>query len=163
MLVEIPYRREKALQYAKTWAMKRNPSYLDFEGMGGDCTNFASQCLFAGSGVMNYTPVYGWYYITSNKRSASWSGVSFIYHFLIRNSGPGPYAVETGRKNVQPGDLLQLGDEAGHFYHTPVIVAVSPDEILVAAHTFDAWMRPLSSYVYENIRYLHIEGARKYE
>lgn len=163
MLTEIPYRREKAVQYAQRWAMSRNPSYLDFEKMGGDCTSFASQCLFAGSGVMNYTPVYGWYYITADKRSASWSGVTFLYSFLIRNSGAGPYATEATRAAMLPGDLLQLGDETGNFYHTPVVVAVSDGEIYVAAHTYDAWMRPLSTYEYEKIRYLHIEGARKYE
>lgn len=163
MLVEIPYRREKAVQYAQRWALKRNPAYLDFQGMGGDCTNFASQCLFAGCGVMNYTPVYGWYYITADKRSASWTGVTFLYNFLIKNTGAGPYATEATRAAVQPGDLVQLGDAAGHFYHTPVVVAVSGDEIYVAAHTFDAWMRALSSYEFQKIRYLHVEGARKFQ
>ena len=28
----------------------RNPAYLDFHGLGGDCTNFVSQCLYAGAG-----------------------------------------------------------------------------------------------------------------
>ncbi|NLJ31388.1 MAG: amidase domain-containing protein [Clostridiales bacterium] len=163
MLVEIPYQREKAVRYAQRWALKRNPAFLNFEGMGGDCTNFASQCLFAGSGVMNYSPVYGWYYISAGKRSASWSGVTFLYNFLLKNTGAGPYATETNRISMEPGDLLQLGDETGNFYHTPVVAAVSPDEIYVAAHTFDAWMRPLSSYSYEKIRFLHIQGARKYQ
>ena len=50
---EIGYQREAVLEYAKRWAKGRNPRYLDFEHMGGDCTNFASQCIYAGSGVMN--------------------------------------------------------------------------------------------------------------
>ena len=58
---ETGYRREAAVEYAKKWAMGRNPRYLDFENFGGDCTNFASQCIYAGSGIMNYTPVMGWY------------------------------------------------------------------------------------------------------
>ncbi len=57
MLKETGYHRNDALLYAKKWALDRNPRYLDFENMGGDCTNFASQCIYAGSGVMNYTPV----------------------------------------------------------------------------------------------------------
>ena len=57
------YNRANAVAYAKKWAYGRNPKYYDFSDLGGDCTNFASQCIYAGSGVMNYTPTYGWYYI----------------------------------------------------------------------------------------------------
>ena len=60
-----------------------------FNGLGGDCTNFASQCIFAGSGVMNYTPVTGWYYISANNRTASWTGVEHLYNFLVGNKGLG--------------------------------------------------------------------------
>lgn len=34
--------------------------------------------------------------------------------------------------------------------------------ILVAAHSYDAYMRPLDSYVYEQARFIHIQGARKW-
>ena len=50
------YNRANAVAYAKKWAYGRNPKYYDFSDLGGDCTNFASQCIYAGSGVMNYTP-----------------------------------------------------------------------------------------------------------
>ncbi len=163
MLVEVPYDRHSAYEYAKKWAMARNPSYLDFQGMGGDCTNFASQCIFAGSRVMNYTPTLGWFFISSEKRSAAWSGVQFLYNFITTNMGPGPHAVETDRSRLETGDVVQLGDASGRFYHTPVVVRILPQEIFVAAHTFDAFMRPLSSYQYDRIRYLHIEGVRKYQ
>lgn len=159
---ETAYDRPAVLEYAKKWAFKRNPVYYDFENLGGDCTNFASQCIYAGSRVMNFTPVYGWYYTSNSNRSASWSGVSYLYRFLTTNKGAGPYAEETSGNGVLPGDILQLGDENGRFYHSPVIVGVTPDEIYVAAHTFDAYMRPLSTYFYANIRFLHILGVRKY-
>lgn len=163
MLVEVPYNRGSVLEYVKKWALKRNPAYLDFENMGGDCTNFASQCIFAGSKVMNYTPVLGWFYISSSNRSASWSGVQYLYNFITNNSGVGPYAIETDSTRIQVGDILQLGDDTGRFYHTPVIMGFTPQDILVAAHTFDAYMRPLSSYEYGTIRFLHIEGVRRYQ
>ena len=63
MLIDTPYDRDAAVAYARRWALSRNPLYYDFEDIGGDCTNFASQCLFAGAGVMNFTPVTGWYYV----------------------------------------------------------------------------------------------------
>lgn len=163
MLKTIPYDGQKAVEYAEKWAFSRNPSYLSFDGMGGDCTNFASQCLFAGCGVMNPTPTHGWYYNSPESRTPSWSGVMYLYNFLVSNRSVGPYAVEADAADLQPGDLLQLGDAAGHFYHTPVVAAVKPDGIYVAAHTYDAFMRPLNSYLYANIRYLHIPGARRWE
>jgi hypothetical protein len=161
MLVQIPYDREKAVKYAETWALKRNPRYLNFNGMGGDCTNFASQCVFAGCGVMNFTPDSGWYYNGPSDRAAAWSGVEYLFRFLTSNRSAGPFAVETDPDGLQPGDLVQLGNSDGHFYHTPVVVSVSPDGILVAAHTFDALRRPLQSYSFSRIRCLHLPGARR--
>lgn len=157
---EVPYDRQAAVAYAQRWAMGRNPAYFDFENIGGDCTNFASQCLYAGSGVMNWTPVMGWYYVDAARRAPAWTGVEQLYRFLVTNGGPGPWGSVVDRDRVLPGDLLQLGDADGRFYHTPVVLAVEDGEIYVAAHTIDALWRPLSSYSFERVRYLHIPGVR---
>lgn len=162
MLKEIGYRRQDALDYAKQWAMGRNPRYLDFEHMGGDCTNYASQCIYAGSRVMNYTPVMGWYYNSGSDRTPSWTGVQYLYNFLVGNKSVGPYAALTDQAGAEPGDLVQLGDARG-YYHSPVIVAVQNGRIFVAAHSFDAYMRPLDSYIYEKSRFLHIQGVRDWQ
>ena len=158
----IPYDRNAAAAYAKKWAFERNPMFFNFDNLGGDCTNFASQCVFAGCGVMNYTPVTGWYYKTSYDRTASWTGVGYFYTFMVNNRGAGPYMREAGREEMMMGDVVQLGTAEGRFYHTPFIVKATPNELYVATHTYDSYMRPLSSYVYERIRYLHVEGARGY-
>ena len=154
------YDRTKAVSYAHTWAYGRNPQYYDFEKLGGDCTNFASQALFAGAGVMNPTPTFGWYYYSLNNRAPAWTGVEFLYRFLVRNRSVGPVAVEVDSAQVEPGDLVQLSFDGSIYTHSPVIVSVgedpSPANILVAAHTFDADNRPLDSYTYTNLRYLHI-------
>ena len=84
------YNRKKAIEYAQKWAYARNPKYYNFDSVGGDCTSFISQCLYAGTGVMNYNKHNGWYYINGNNKSPSWSGVEFLYKFLIENNGPGP-------------------------------------------------------------------------
>ena len=60
------YNRREAVAYAHRWAYGRNPAYYDYEHLGGDCTNFASQCIYAGCGIMNFTPTFGWYYIDAN-------------------------------------------------------------------------------------------------
>ena len=156
---ELVYDRARAVDYARRWALGRNPAYYDFETLGGDCSNFASQCLYAGAGVMNYTPLYGWFYRTADDRTASWTAVEFLYRFLVTNRGAGPRADEVGRNEAQPGDLVQLGDRSGRFYHCPVIVAVRP-QILVAAHSDDALDRPLDSYFFDKLRILHVVGVR---
>lgn len=47
------YQRKETKKYAKKWAYQRNPAYYNFDAVGGDCTSFASQCILAGSKVMN--------------------------------------------------------------------------------------------------------------
>lgn len=159
-MIVFPYNRTKAVDYARRWALARNPNYYDFTPVGGDCTNFASQCLFAGSGVMNYTPVTGWYYKDSSHRTASWSGVNYLYEFLTRNKGEGPFAEAVSIWATAPGDFVQLGRENGTYYHTLVITSVTP-EIRVAAHSYDALDRPLAFYRYAHQRALQIQGVRK--
>lgn len=156
---EIPYNRKAAVAYARRWALNRNHVYYDFENIGGDCTNFASQCIYAGAQVMNFTPIAGWYYRSPSDRSASWSGVEYLYKFLVNNHSAGPYAHSVSQAEAKPGDIVQLGTAQGIFYHSPVITAVTPT-ILVAAHTYDALDRPLSSYNYDVARFLHIDGVR---
>ena len=156
------YDRRAAVAYARRWAFARNPAYYNFDGLGGDCTNFASQCVFAGAGIMNYTPVFGWYYINANDRTASWTGVEYFYNFMVGNTqGVGPFAEEVGLDGLEVGDVVQLGRANGDFYHTPVVVGFSNGQPLIAAHSYDAFNRPLNSYVYEKVRYLHIVGVRR--
>ncbi|HHV59860.1 MAG TPA: amidase domain-containing protein [Clostridiaceae bacterium] len=163
----VPYDRAKAVAYAHQWAFGRNPKYLNFEKLGGDCTNFASQVIYAGSGIMNFTPIHGWYYVNSFKRTASWTGVNYLHKFLTGNKdGPGPFAEEVDVKDVEPGDIVQLSFQGGsHFNHSPVIVSTgavpSVSNILIATHTIDRDNYPLSNYSWRNIRFLHILGVRK--
>lgn len=155
------YDRQAAVAYARKWAFKRNPAYYNFENLGGDCTNFASQCVYAGSGIMNYTPVFGWYYINANNRTASWTGVEYFYNFMTGNTdGAGPFAEETDASKLEIGDVIQLGRANGDFYHSPVVVGFSGGQPLIAAHSYDAYGRPINSYKFEKIRYIHILGVR---
>ena len=155
----ISFDRAAAVNYARRWALGRNPAYYDFENVGGDCTNFASQCLFAGAKIMNYKPILGWYYNSSSDRTPSWSGVEYLYNFLINNKSIGPFGHTVAESDAERGDIIQLGANDRGFYHSPVITAVSPF-IQVAAHTFDALDRPLFTYNYETIRFIHIDGVR---
>lgn len=159
------YDRGKALAYAHEWAYGRNPAYYDFSELGGDCTNFASQVLFAGTGVMNFTPVTGWFYVNANNRTASWTGVRYFYDFLMKNSGPGPFAKEEELYAVEPGDFIQFTPDGKTYTHTLVVVEIghptTKGNVLVAAHSFNADNRPLSSYTIRELRCIHILGYRR--
>ena len=160
MLVTKPYRRDRAVEYAKRYAFSQNPIFGNFRGIGGNCTNFVSQCVYAGSCVMNYTPTYGWYYRSLNDRSPSWTGVDYFYDFMTTNAGVGPFAREVGSDILENGDVIQLAKNEGGFYHTLLVVGFDGEDILVAAQTDDAYARPLSSYTYDYSRFLKILGAR---
>ena len=156
------YDRASAVAYAHRWAYGRNPRFYDYEAIGGDCTNFASQCLYAGSGVMDYTPTYGWYYIDANRKSPSWTGVEYLYNYLTRErTGLGPAAREVSRSEMQPGDIVQLSFDGVRFAHSPIVVELSARDLLVAAHSYDADYRPLATYEYRAIRFLHVTGVWK--
>jgi len=158
------YDRRAAVLYAHEWAYGRNPKFYDYELLGGDCTNFASQCIFAGSGIMNFTPTFGWYYINANQKAPAWTGVEYLWNFLTRKTfSVGPVGEPCGLEDLRPGDLVQLSFKGEGFQHSPVVVSVGQpatlENTLVAAHSYDADNRPLSTYEFRNIRYLHITGT----
>ena len=98
------YDRSAAVLYAHQWPMA-GTRLLRLRERGGDCTNFASQCVFAGSGVMNFTPDFGWYYIDANQKSPSWTGVPYFWNFMTRQApSVGPVAQPCALEDLQPGD-----------------------------------------------------------
>ena len=144
MLERIPYDRRAAVAYAHQWAYGRNPDFYDYEEIGGDCTNFASQCLYAGTGVMNFDPVYGWFYRDPNDKAPAWTGVEYFFDFITRQTpSPGPFGISTTLSELEPGDFVQF----------------TLQNTLIAAHSYDADWRPLSTYYFQEIRFLHIQGA----
>lgn len=158
------YQREKAVAYAHRWAYGRNPNYLSFNGLGGDCTNFISQCIYAGGARMNYKPTFGWYYKNGRSKAPAWTGVEYLYRFLTKNTGPGPYAAEVDIREVAIADVIQLSFDGVTFGHSLFVVSVgpvpNPENVLIATHTNDSDYRPLASYSYSKYRCLHILGAR---
>ena len=160
MILEKEYIRERAVLYARKYALVRNPLFYSFAGIGGNCTNFVSQCVLAGSCVMNYTPIYGWFYLSTNRRSASWTGVQFFYDFMTQNTGVGPFGAPSTLEQAQIGDVIQLQNAEGVFYHTVIISEIRDGEFYICANSNDALDRPLSSYDYANLRVIHILGVR---
>ena len=154
------YNRQKSIEYAREWAYSRNPAYYDYEKIGGDCTNFVSQCIYAGSGVMDYKT---WYYKNANNKSPSWTGVEFLYDFLVNNNSAGPHGQEVSQNQIQLGDVIQLSANGNRFSHSLIVVGINNvnylSDILVATHSFDVFGKPAQAYDFKKIRFVHIKNV----
>lgn len=154
------YNRKEAVKYAKKWAYKRNPKYYNFDKIGGDCTSFVSQCIYAGQSEMNYKIESGWYYINGNNKAPAWSGVEFLYNFLVSNKGLGPKGKEISINELEIGDIAQLSFDGKKYSHSLIVVKIieskNLNNILVASHTDDSYERALATYNFKKIRFVKI-------
>lgn len=157
----IGYDTKKSIEYARKFALMRNPKYFNFDLLGGDCTNFVSQCIFAGTGVMNYTKTFGWFYLSLQERAPAWTGVNEFFSFITKNTSVGPFGKLIDIGDISSGDVIQLQNYNGQFYHSLFVTEVVGEEILVCSHSNNKLDAPLSTYNYYNIRVLRIEGARQ--
>ena len=167
MIAYRPYNRARAVEYAARYAFSRNPLFYDITELGGDCTSFISQCLLAGSCVMNYTPDFGWYYRSVNDRAPAFTGVEFFWQymteapeFVAAGGNTGPFGRAATEAELEVGDVIQLGNSRGEYYHTLLVTGFDGGVPLVAAHSIDAFNRPLSEYRYRVARYLHMIAVR---
>lgn len=153
------YNRKSVFDYAKEWAYSRNPKYYNFDNIGGDCTNFASQCIYAGCQEMNYNKTNGWYYRNINNRSPSWTATEYLYKFLTTNKGAGPLGEKVEINELEIGDIVQLNIRGTIFSHTLVVVQSGNNlnNTLISAHTDDAFGRRVSSYNFNKYRCIHIK------
>lgn len=154
------YNPNLSIEYAIEWALKRNPKYADFDDMGGDCTNFISQCLFAG-GIEFSFEEYGWFYHSLNSRAPAWTGVDELFEFATKNQGiKGPKFKLVAMKDVEIGDIIQLFN-SGEWTHTlivsKIIFPINLKNILVCAHDDDSLNRSLSTYVFSRIRFCKVK------
>lgn len=139
------YNREAAVAYADRWWNGANPEYRYFEG--NDCTNFISQCLFAGGMPMESTGRRdaGWWYTGGNSPAADWSFSWTVAHSLRWYLAQGHRAAEASSPmQLKIGDVISYdwtGDEV--WEHSTMVVAHAPDGTpLVNAHTWSAWRQP---------------------
>ena len=109
---------------------------------------------------MNGAPTFGWYYRASGDYAPAWTGVPFLYNFLVSNMESGPVGTEISPETAEMGDIIQLGRRDGTFYHTLIVTGMCDGVPLVCAHDNDALDRPLDSYTYDRARAVHISGVR---
>ena len=108
---------------------------------------------------MNYSKRNGWYYINGNDKSPSWTGVEFLYNFLIKNKGAGPYGKVAPIGKLEIGDVIQLSFDGNQYSHSLIVIqnGINLHDTLIAAHTFDTFGKRVSDYNYAKHRCIHIE------
>ena len=143
------YDRELAYLYAKRWAESFNPNYYNFSKLGGDCTNFVSQCIHAGGISMNFDK-YGWFYLSLTSRAPAWSGVNEFWSFGTSNRGVGLKLTECELRDLEVGDIIQLYN--GQKYYHNLFVSSTDNGIRVSAHDNPTFNTLLGRYNYVFLR-----------
>jgi hypothetical protein len=163
-----PYNRTLAVNYAKSWALKRNPAFDDYGS--NDCTNFTSQVLRAWwIWVFQYDNVLTnyknwWYFVMPTN---SWK----VAHTFSQNAyfHSDRYTFVNSLSNLQVWDIIQFDwywdwtvDHSTVI--TQIVSGTSPlaDRIKLSYHSNDRLDKPLSETIswYNNISiyWIHING-----
>ncbi|WP_088549372.1 amidase domain-containing protein [Paenibacillus aquistagni] len=163
----VNYRRDKAVEYAEQWWNEPNPRFEIFEL---DCTNYVSQCLFAGGAPMDYTGrrESGWWYRgkVNGKESwsYSWSVANSLEHFLLSSKAGLRAELVNHPNELKLGDVIQYDwDGDGNYQHSTIVTAFDLYGMpLVNAHTTNSRHRYWDyqdSYAWNeatNYRFFHI-------
>ncbi|HAU31630.1 MAG: hypothetical protein XD78_1988 [Desulfotomaculum sp. 46_296] len=159
------YNRDSAVQYALDWAYGRNPSWGNYTGQGGDCTNFTSQCLYAGGipfdtvGNPNYNQRWFWY--SYSNTTPPWTGVNPFWDYALHDTGYGLHAGTTDVWNAIRGDIAQLYSGSSGFHSLFINNAYTDGQgnrhIFICCHDTDRRNYEISNYT-SSKRYLKIYG-----
>lgn len=126
---------QEACTYAETFALKPNPNYKSFEHIGGDCTNFISQILFAGG--LDQT-------ISWKPYTVPWIRVEDLYLYLTTHK----LATKLPNKSsLSKGCVIQFyTPEIGRFFHNGFITYELPNnDYLYCCHSYNKLNYPLSN------------------
>ena len=165
------YNRQKAVDYASEWYNDRNDEFYSYGDLSGDCTNFTSQCLYAGGIPMDSD----WYSIRTEKNifkrifqkpwnwfknngyyewdiSRAWQTVSAQYEYIKENYCGGKEIIITSPDEIEAAianNLIQAGDllyfKAGTaLHHSVIITQVTNNMIYYAGHTDSYFDKPLN-------------------
>lgn len=163
------YNRNKAKEYAERWWNDYNPRFRKFSV---DCTNFVSQCLYAGgfpmqdSGSRNR----GWWYRGSgganDSWSFSWSVAHSLHWYLAGGDTPIPVWEVHRPEELAVGDVICYDWSGnGRWAHNTIVTGHDGTGApLVNAHTVNSRNRPWNyrdSHAWTprtRYKFFHIDG-----
>lgn len=137
------YSRDKAVNYAINYAINPNPAYKYFPIVGdngGDCTNFTSQCLFAGGAPMIFSGKNIWWHNNSGW-SISWATAHSLYWYLKINAHNNLYGAK-GREVssitlLEKGDIIFYENQIGKITHSAMITSFKDGSPLISQHSHE--------------------------
>ena len=149
------YNRAGAVRYANTYCGaapgcgnngRYNTRLHDYNGEGGDCTNFVSQALSLGGGLRRNA---SWTYDgRTGEGTAAWVKAPALLNYLLASGlgrvvARGPYAtVAASVGDLSPGDIIGY-IEKGDVVHMALVVGFdSRGYTLVDSHTADRYRVP---------------------
>ena len=125
------YNISRAVNYALKYALKINPRFGNYEKWGGDCTNYVSQCLYAGDIPFDDNGIdirYKWYWYSESKRTPSWTAADSLKFYMGNNNENKEGEINLGLKaslitqeQLLRGDVVQLIDDKGWAYHSMIV------------------------------------------
>ena len=149
------YSVSNAVAYAKEHAIDYNSP--EFKTYSSDCTNFVSQCVYAGGKSMNVVSDYqnkGIYETTSYWYSKHWTSISPYHRYGISTSfirvgefytywkNHGATIIQCSslsslQNTAKLGDIVQVKNSSGEWYHSVIITAGSSGAWKYSAHSRD--------------------------
>ena len=158
------YDRQKATDYARTYALSRNDAYDSFSS---NCVNFVSQCLVAGGIKMDYEGAQQWkYYNFSENNADGQYGYTYSFTYIpafidYLKNGSILCEVNSSLYLAKPGDVIAIDYEDTDMSDSPHVILVSEviedeegiKDLLICGSTNDQLDYPLSalSYPYKKL------------
>jgi len=132
------YDVDAAINYSDKYAVSYNPSYSNYNSIGGDCANYVSQCLFAGGIPMTD----GWYWKSYDERSASWSYCPAQVEYFTK-TGAALIENPSDAQVVKGNPVYYYSATSGRYSHAAICVGKnSADVPVVNAHNYDRYHVP---------------------
>lgn len=166
---QTPYNRQKAVEYANRYALKRNPEYIV---CNSNCVNFVSQCMHAGDIRMIYTGTYQWKcygeeYNRNNEKKGHTNSWTYIPSYMVTLDESDELIAETGLNvwYAEEGDCLMMYGSEGFQAHVVLCSKVVRDEngdiieLLFCGNTNDMKNYPLSASVVWDVECEKIIGC----
>ncbi len=169
------YNREKAVAYAKQYATSTTGTHWkNYAKWGGNCTNFVSQCLYAGEIPFDHagdTILEQWYWYSDTYRTPSWTGADAFRQYALQDKKRGLVALQATMQEMEKGDVVQLMTQE-KAVHTMLVVdtVYKPKsnkkiDLLIAQHSDEGGIFgygiPLSTKANERL-YIKILGYNPY-
>lgn len=167
------YNRTAAVEYSNKYFHTRNSSeWYNFAYEGGNCQNYASQCMYVGGIPMDFLGADQWkcyiedpvyepelnYNEVQSGRTASWVAVGSFYEYARDNEGFGLVAdTEANLYFAEPGDIIVVGN--GGMAHTVIVSKVVDGHILVNSNSIDMKDYPIEAYTYTYVKLIKILGS----